>query len=182
MFGIGEERPRRGTGDGLERAERGLTLVELAVVVAVLAILVGLAAIGVTGAGTRARATTKVKDIREVQQAVNAYRGLHPQEKWPTARKQVGQVAIETGNLPIVPFAAGDPASFVAIDWSSTFTTTLDGARSLVPNFLRTSPKHGLATTMDTDGDGAPEQPVATPVWVLDRHGVVNVLLSDGDY
>lgn len=159
-----------------------MTLIELAVVLAVTAILAGITLVAVRGSGATARGTTKVTDTREVQKAVNVYHGLHPQDKWPTSGKQIAGHAILSGDLPKLPFAVSNPASFVAIDWSATFTTSLDGPRSLVPQFLRRMPKHATLTTVDADGDGVTDQPAPTPAWVLDSNGLVYVLIEDGAY
>ncbi|MDO8689413.1 MAG: type II secretion system protein [Dehalococcoidia bacterium] len=158
--------------------EGGFTLVELAIVVAILGILVTITAVAVTGSSNTARGTTKAADVYEVQKAVNGYQGLH--EYWPTLGKTAGSLTIPAGGLPEAPFSAADPTTFVSIDWDATFTTTLDGTRSLVPSFLAQKPKHALDVT--ADADGAPEQSSPTRVWVLDASGIVHVLLSDAAY
>ena len=65
-------------------SEKGLTLLELTVVAAILAILAGLTAVAVTGSASAGKGAVLEADIAEIQKAVNRFNGEHPKGFFPT--------------------------------------------------------------------------------------------------
>ena len=182
------------------RKERGVTLLELTVVGAVLAALATMTAVGVTGQATNSRNISKINDISEVQKSVDSYRGEHPQGNAPTL----------TGGLPSIAFSEGNSNSYMAIIWGKAFVITTDvngdgdsqdegervtkylvaPAGSDDPSFHTHPPKHAFehtdetvwSTVTVTDPEGVVtaglRAPTATktPVWVLDWSGKIHML------
>ena len=180
--------------------ERGVTLLELTVVGAVLATLATMTAVGVSGQATNSRNISKINDMSEVQKSVDSYRGEHPQGNAPTL----------TGGLPSIPFAEGDSNSYRPIVWGKGFviTTDINGdgdsqdegervtkylvapAGASGPSFHTHPPKHAFehtdetewATATVTDPEGVVttglRAPTATKtaVWVLDWSGKIHIL------
>lgn len=68
----------------LLRDQSGITLLELTVVSAILAILAALVAVGVSGKATDSRESTRGNDQAEVQKAVDSFSGEHPHSRYPT--------------------------------------------------------------------------------------------------
>ena len=64
--------------------QHGFTLLELTAVSAILAVLAGIVAVAVSGQATQRRAAAQVADVAEVQKAVDAFAGQHPQARYPT--------------------------------------------------------------------------------------------------
>ena len=57
-------------------AQRGLSLLELTVVAAIIAILAALTAVSVTGSTTTSRSVTRASEITELQKAVERFAGV----------------------------------------------------------------------------------------------------------
>ncbi|MBI2165523.1 MAG: hypothetical protein HYU29_03860 [Chloroflexi bacterium] len=72
------------------RRQRGLTLLELSVVSGILTLMAGLVALAVTGRTTGTRATAQVVDISQIQKAVDAFTGEHPQGRYPSLNGCIG--------------------------------------------------------------------------------------------
>jgi prepilin-type N-terminal cleavage/methylation domain-containing protein len=180
---------------------RGVTLLEMAMVAAIIAILSSLAAVGVAGTAQESRGTARGSDIDTVQKGVLGYSAQQPQGKYPTLDGCLpGQTfnpstkLCDAGTDP-GPFNSNNSSTFKAIIWGKAFTT--DGTtKTLVPTFLAKVPKHGFEHTDGTLWDEStvtdPDGVVAaglrapttgkTPVWVLDRDGTVQVTLSESQY
>ncbi|MDO8670613.1 MAG: prepilin-type N-terminal cleavage/methylation domain-containing protein [Dehalococcoidia bacterium] len=141
---------------GLSGDQRGLTAIELAVVVAILAVLAAIVAGNTTGMSTAARGSSMSTDKSEVQKAVDNYKGQNPTSGYPVA-----------GGLTVL-------TTTTAIVFTSTYTTNDSPAvtKTFVPDFLQRNVKHWDEKTPGT----------LTPVWQLDPNGQVVVNLSNSQY
>lgn len=190
-------------------AQRGLTLLEVAVVGAILSILAGLTSVAVSGSSKSASGAAILADVAEVQKAVANFSGQHPSGLYPTLNGCLpGQVKLPDGRCrqganpgEMLP---EDVATWAAIVWRKPMRTRDGEVLTLRDNFLVSAPKHGLE---HTDGSGwtrsAPDpdgvvpsllipdhtgfndpssSSTRLPVWVLDTHGVVWVTLTAGEY
>lgn len=181
---------------------RGVTLLELAVVAAIIAVLSTLAAVGVTSAVSTTRGTTKVSDASEVGKAIQNYAGQHPSAEYPTINGclpgQSYSVSTKTCVAGTDPGAYNIeiPATYMAIIWGKGYKTPEGITRTFVPGFLQSVPKHSFehndgtewstALTSDpesiiTEGFRIPDG-TKIPVWVIDRNGVAHITISDSDY
>ncbi|MSQ13789.1 MAG: prepilin-type N-terminal cleavage/methylation domain-containing protein [Dehalococcoidia bacterium] len=190
-------------------AQRGLTLLEMAVVGAILSILAGLTAVAVTGSATSTSGAAILADVSEVQKAVENFSGQHPSGLYPTLNGCLpGQVKLPNGQCQhsadpgkMLP---EDVATWAAIVWRKPMRTCDGKLLTLRDDFLLRAPSHGLE---HTDGSGwtraVPDPDGVTPsllvpdhagfndpsssstrlpVWVMDKHGVVWVTLTVGEY
>ena len=66
------------------RRQRGLTLLELIVVSAILGLLSAIISLSVMGRSTESRAAAKEADVGTVQRAMDTFTGEHPQSRYPT--------------------------------------------------------------------------------------------------
>ena len=182
--------------------EAGLTLLELAVVVAILGILAALAAVGGAGASTQARSEAKKKDIADVQRAVFDYIGNHHKAHHPTIDGCLpGESFDSIGkrcNPVINPglFDVEDPLTFRAIIWDKALLDIDGNIESLFPDMIRRLLKHALEhqdgstwpQTRGIDPEGINEEGLRSPsegevpVWVLDGIGDVHVTLATSAY
>ena len=90
--------------------ERGITLLELTVVSAILAVLAGIISLSVSGRGTEGRATAKVSDEGTIQQAVDRYSGEHPGGLFPTLNGCLADRILDLVTLACVtPGAESNP-------------------------------------------------------------------------
>ncbi|MBI2863144.1 MAG: prepilin-type N-terminal cleavage/methylation domain-containing protein [Chloroflexi bacterium] len=123
----GEGQRRLGTWRRTGRAwgnQRGLTALELAVVMATLAVLAGIVAVSTSGLTSTARRSTKSADIAEVQRAIDGYRGQHPRNYFP--------VSPEADTL----------IADTQIDFAASITTPEGVTKRFVPDFLQKEPNH----------------------------------------
>ncbi|MBI2862960.1 MAG: prepilin-type N-terminal cleavage/methylation domain-containing protein [Chloroflexi bacterium] len=147
---------------GLNGDQRGLTAIELAVVVAILAVLAAIVAGNTTGMSTTARGTSMETDRVEVQKAVDNYRGQNPNSGFPVD----GNATTLTADTPI--------------KWDASFTPNETGAAAklFVPSFLQREVKHSTRTKTTlvtaTNAQGR--------VWVIGTDGQVAVHLQDYEY
>ncbi len=143
----------------LWRRARGVTLLELVVVLSILAIVSALVTPAVSGQTTRARAATKAADTSTVQGAVDLYSGEAPASSDDNPRYPVNQGTLPTAadyHATITSFRLSDgstatlyvkpllfSASYTAADSSTT--------KTFAPDYLKWAPKH-KAVTVDADG------------------------------
>ena len=73
----------RGTGKQVG-GESGLTLLEMVVVTAILALPSAIVSLSVAGRGTESRRAVQAADEATIQSAVDRYSGEHPQGRYPT--------------------------------------------------------------------------------------------------
>ena len=188
------------------RNKKGVTLLELSVVAAIITILSTLAAIGVTGTTQQARSSALSGDKDQVQKAVYSYIAEQSDGKYPTIDGCLpGQSfssstkRCSTGTDPGA-FNLADSRTFKAIIWGKAFTATNSSGgtttKAFVPNFLQQTPRHayehadGTAWPTDTtiDPDGVVSGGLRTPsssstaVWVLDRDGAVQISILPSQY
>lgn len=151
----------------MQSDERGLTAIELAVVVAMLAILAALVAGNVAGLSSTARSSAQGTDVVEVQKAA---------DRWVTdqgSRYPVSTpVIVSSSNVvtaSATPASSGLAASgsglYVRVVFTDTFTNSDGATKTFVPDYLQRNPKHA--------GD-------STNPWLIDATGKVTVVLSSG--
>ncbi|MBI4322147.1 MAG: prepilin-type N-terminal cleavage/methylation domain-containing protein [Chloroflexi bacterium] len=132
---------KRGNGVGLiteaHRDERGLTAIELAVVVAILAILAALVSSNASGLNTTARAATQTSDVAEVQKALDRYSAEHPSGGYPTA----------SGSPPSL-------GSTAAISFTASFQNSDGATKTFVPDYVKRNPKHASDSWWTVDYTG----------------------------
>ncbi|MEK7648541.1 MAG: prepilin-type N-terminal cleavage/methylation domain-containing protein [Patescibacteria group bacterium] len=92
----------------MKNIQKGFTLVELLVVVAIIGLLAGIAIVSVNSVRIKARDTRRIADVKQIQNALELYNnekgGLYPQA---TATKELGDAGITV--ISTNGFAAGDP-------------------------------------------------------------------------
>ncbi|MBI2862957.1 MAG: prepilin-type N-terminal cleavage/methylation domain-containing protein [Chloroflexi bacterium] len=155
-----------GVGELLRRREKGLTAIELAVVMAVLAILAGIVAGSVTGMNQSARSAAATTDAKEVQKAVDRWVGEHNSARYPVSTPVVvdAENAVASGATPAsngLPRAGA--GLYVRIAFTDSFTSPEGVTRSFVPNYLARIPKYGR-------DDPNP--------WVVDEKGTAKILAA----
>ncbi|HJW88815.1 MAG TPA: type II secretion system protein, partial [Dehalococcoidia bacterium] len=173
------------------RRAAGFTLIELMVVMAIMAILVGVVLPGVTGVGMTGKLTGRDAEIKEIQQAVQRFNT--DTALWPTS----------SGNLPSAALVttAATTSMLSVIDFDSAPVGT---TKVLYPDYMMKVPEHAT-DTVATDAGGArtvnaaataanpitqPEGTVLTlaasqsfsGAYVLDRNGRVWVLINAVEY
>lgn len=181
---------------------RGVTLLELSVVAAIIAVLSTLAAVGVTNAVSTTRSTTKISDASEVGKALQNYAGQHPAAEYPTLN---GCLPGQTYNVSLKSCAIGSdpgaydieaPNTYTAIIWGKGYKTPEGVTKTFIPGFLQSVPKHAFehsdgtawSTTLASDLEGVVTEgfrvpdTAKTPVWVIDKDGVAHITISDSDY
>ncbi len=124
---------------GLNGDQRGLTAIELAVVVAILAVLAAIVAGNTTGMSTNARGASKSTDIAEVQKAVDNYKGQHPANYYPISTTQASTIAVTK-----------------TLNFFASYTTPEGAIKTFVPDFLARKAKHwdDFSNTWQIDSDG----------------------------
>lgn len=140
----------------LTRGNRGLTLLEMAVVGAILSILAGLTSVAVTGSSTAASGAALQSDLTEVQKAVSSFSGQNPRSEYPTLNGCLpGQVKIAgacsaQGTPAAWPTSAAQSdintwlqssANWVALLWDKGYTRQGE-TRFFAKDFLGKLPRH----------------------------------------
>ncbi len=177
---------------------RGFTLIELMVVMAIMAILVGVVLPGVTGVGLTGKLTGRDAEIKEIQQAVQRFNtdtGL-----WPT---DTGSLPDQTLNTSAASKGSGAANMLKEIDFDTAPTGT---TKVLYPDYMMKVPEHATDVVATTTGTLPPRtvngsatavaaitQPDGTVLtlalsqsftgaYVLDRNGRVWVLINAVEY
>ncbi|MDO8689412.1 MAG: type II secretion system protein [Dehalococcoidia bacterium] len=150
----------------LSNDQAGLTAIELAVVVAILAILAALVAGSTSGMSTNARGASKSTDISEVQKAVDNYRGQEPHSYFPIAT-QASTVVTNTS----IAFGA----YFVTPD-------TVPLTKTLVSDFMQRNPKHATDSSLGATDGSCPTSLTNNNTWYIDSTGKVGNCLLDSAY
>ena len=142
--------------------EKGITLLELVVVLSILAVVASIVTPAVGGQTTRGRASTKASDIAAVQSAVDNFSSDSPSNSdltsgYPVNGKQ--KPSNTTGNYHAVisdfklPDGSTTTLYVKPIDFNAEFTASGESGTStkkLVPGYVRAFPKHS-GTTSGTD-------------------------------
>ncbi|MDO8530892.1 MAG: prepilin-type N-terminal cleavage/methylation domain-containing protein [Dehalococcoidia bacterium] len=139
--------------------EKGVTLLELVVVLSIMAVIASIVAPAVGGKTTSGRGTVKVSDIATVQGAVDNYVGEAPAlTNYPVNGNQKPSLATGNYQATITSFVMPDGATTTLyvkpIDFNSNFLKTGEGAgttKTFVPSYLKTYPKHSGATGTTAD-------------------------------
>lgn len=179
------------------------------VVMAILSVLTAIVVVGVTGLATTGRATTRISDIRNVQDAVKRFSGEHSRGYFPVAAGAfldsdgdgIGDLYGGAGEAPpggstfdaILVLEDATQLRLRTIDWESTFTT--EKTRFFVPEFLSEEPLQSRAFLADgASGNGSPTAYLVADgilvipdrgrvgVWTIDEVGKVRALLDASRY
>lgn len=159
-------------------SERGFTLVELLIVVAILGVLAAVVIPTFTGVTSQSRATSQSTDINAVQAAVDRF-NADAEDEWPTEAPLTG-TAWDAGELPTVAKTgagtSGSPYVFThlavaGVDWDAS-----TGGDDFSPDYLRNTPKHSAATDVITVANGA----VSSAFAIKKNNETVYVQLSNG--
>lgn len=154
--------------------QRGVTLLELSVVSAIIALFATLAALGVTGSFQSAKSGTLSNDKGEVQKAIDTYVANHPQGKYPTT----------DGTTPAFgPVNATDTGTWKGLVWDSAFGASDGATKTFLGNYLGRAPRHarehsdGSSWTISSIWDTG-----KVPVWVIDSNGKAQITISESSY
>lgn len=137
--------------------EKGVTLLELVVVLSIMAVIASIVTPAVGGQTTRSRASTQVSDIAAAQGAADNYIGDAPAlASYPVNGNQ--KPSASDFHAKITSFAMPDGSSATLyvkpIDFDSSFLATGEGAgttKKFKPDYLKTYPKHSGATGSTAD-------------------------------
>ena len=104
------------------KGKKGFTLIELLIVMAVIAVLIGIAIPSFRGMQNQAKIAKAQGDIRVIKLAIEAYNAKH--SAYPTALSTLESEATVLQKLPVDPFGTdygyatgGSPAQYFAV-WS----------------------------------------------------------------
>lgn len=170
---------------------KGFTLIELMVVMAIIAVLVGVVLPGVTGVGLTGKGTGRDAEVREIQQGVQRFNtdtGL-----WPTSSGSLPTAALVT------TAATTSMLSVIDFDTAPTGTTKI-----LYPDYMMRVPQHATdavatdaAGARTVNGAASAANPITQPdgtvltlaasqtfsgAYVLDKNGRVWVLINAAEY
>ncbi|MEK7872882.1 MAG: prepilin-type N-terminal cleavage/methylation domain-containing protein [Chloroflexota bacterium] len=165
--------------------EKGITLLELVVVLSILAVVASIVTPAVGGQTTRGRASTKVSDIAAVQSAVDNFSSDSPAnadltsaypingKKKPSATDYHAKIT-----LFVLPDGSTTTLYVKPIDFNAQFTATGEAGstdKKLVPGYVRAFPKHS-GTTSGTD----PNVTITTAAWNTDGKKVFSGVATGG--
>lgn len=167
--------------------ERGLSLLELTVVMAVIAVLAALTAVAVTGTTSSAKATAKANDEGEVTKAAQNFAGTQPKSFQPVTTSGTGLETIQAvftvdEASPIGADLDGDGAlTSTAVEVYEINFSADDGSGKLfVPGYLPKTPKHADAKIAAKDASGLP---VEIGVWVIVKSSLeAKIAVADTSY
>ena len=173
----------------LRSDERGLSLLELTVVAAIISILAALTAVAVTGTTSTARTVTRTSDIAELQKAVDRFDA--EAAYYPTTTTAAANAAGTEGTdfYQVVEGAAGvnfdvngdgdtsDTINVVPLNW----TATDRDSKAFFPTYVSKKPKESEPASPVTIS-GAATFNTIPEVWVLDANGKVLLLVSESNY
>lgn len=139
--------------------EKGVTLLELVVVLSIMAVIASIVAPAVGGKTTGGRGTAKASDTATVQGAVDNYVGEAPASvSYPVNGNQKPTSATGGYQAKITGFVMPDGSSATLyvkpVDFKSSFSAVGESAeatKTFVPNYLKTYPKHSGATGSTSD-------------------------------
>ncbi len=164
----------RSTMKTTSKGQRGFTLVEILIVIAVLGVLAAIVTPAVSGVVTSARTQGKGGDIKNVEEGIARYQADNASALPITGSTSPTKSLLDTNTDAIIKVkvntSATDPTGFPAdsavdvVCGSSSSTVaaaldqcfgSLDFAGKLVPTYVKSAPKHStdlVTATADTDG------------------------------
>ena len=190
------------------RDQRGLTLLELTVVAAILSVLAGLTAAAVTGSTSQSKAVLLGANLAEIQKATDRFNGEHPFSLYPTVNgclpgEQKNLVTHRCDPDSTAPtFNETNRLSWEAVIWEKAFQGSDGILLVFVDDFISSVPGKGevhtdgtpwIRTLSDPDGivtagllgpdnHGAQDSPVdgtKFAVYVLDGNGDLHAITPD---
>ncbi len=163
--------------------EKGITLLELVVVLSILAVVASIVTPAVGGQTTRGRASTKASDIAAVQSAVDNFSSDSPSNSDLTAGYPVnGKKKPSTTDyhakitLFVLPDGSTTTMYVKPIDFNAEFTASGESGtttKKLVPNYVRASPKH-------SGGGTDPNVTITNAAWNTDGTKVFSGVATGG--
>ena len=191
-------------GRAILRSQKGLTLLELTVVAAILSVLAGITAAAVTGSTGHSKEILLQVNVSEIQKASDRFNGEHPFSLYPTVNgclpgetKDSATHRCDAGATVPADFTATDRTTWEAIIWEKAFATQ-SGTTVFVDDLLANVPARGdehgdgtawsrlvndpdgiVTSILAPDNHGAQDSPVdanARPIYVLDKKGDVQVI------
>ncbi len=185
-------------------SERGFTLVELLIVVAILGVLAAVVIPTFTGVTSQSRASSQTTDINSVQAAVDRF-NADAESSWPSEANLDVPALWDAGEVPTEDKTgagtSGDPYVFdhdtiAGVDW-----TAVTGTKTFNPDYIRTKPKHAdeTITVADTASSAVFEikknnetvyvqltntsgGSLNLPTWGIDKDGSVWVFVNGESY
>ncbi len=143
--------------------QKGFTLIELTIVMAIIAVLAAVVFPTVTGLTSRSRSSGQTQDMNTVQNAANTYQSESSTSKWPTSASDAaigttGALASSTWSAGSLPTGTGptgsgtlaSPYTFSAIDIAEinfTASTTVSGStKTFYSDYLKSLPGRSTDT------------------------------------
>ncbi len=180
-----KERIRTRTDD-----QRGLSLLELTVVAAIISILAGLTSIAVTGVTSSARDAGRTNDVAEMQKTVDRFEG-ETAGSYPTPTGSLADSAGSEGvdYFQVIEGVSGinfdlnddgdidDTINVITIDW----TATNDDGDVFLSKYVARAPKYAQPDEPVTINGNASNNTLSE-TWVVDEFGTVHVLVSKALY
>jgi prepilin-type N-terminal cleavage/methylation domain-containing protein len=168
--------------------QRGLSLLELTVVAAILSILAALTAVAVSGTTSTTREVARANDIAEMQKAVDRFANEGTAGEQPTTTSAlpdtggtqgVDYYIVEESVLAVDVNVDGDTSdtlNVLPISW----TATDDDSDQFHPAYISKRPKHNGVAVNNINDNGVAEN--ISEAWVIDTAGAVYVLVADSAY